>query len=426
MAKRWNGGKLMDVLQYILAISIILECNTVYSQWYGVHLFIRAAIFAVSILAIVAMLFLKKNKNIFKNIRIIHLIFLLVASVILFMITNNTTGKFMIIACLLFFLPAILLLWTNYTNEEKTAFLKKFVICVVAIAGVSLVFWLLGPVLGVVPSTGTIKMKWGEPYSEIETYVGAHFVTQDIWWVTGSRLIRNTGIFAEGPMYAVILATAFLFNNIVDNNKKQKKCKEIFNAILFITMLTTFSATGILLTFLIALIPLVRKITSMSAHVRKRLCIILILVAAVAAPLVLGFAIKKIETSSAQHRNMDIQNGITAFVKSPVVGNGVNHERENELDPESGYGYSNAIIPIMTDGGIMLGAIYLFPVLVAIANFFKNKRLDSAVIIIVYVVILFTTLIPYRQLIFLYIAMLYSGRLGFLNSDTKSEYPNKI
>ena len=126
---------------------------------------------------------------------------------------------------------------------------------------------------------------------------------------------------------------------------------------------------------------------------------------------------KKLQTGSAKHRNLDIKNGIEAFMDRPVIGNGILHERLTESDAETGYGYSNAIIPVLTDGGILLGVIYIFPAITLLFRIFKenkNNRRKYFILISVYMIILFTTLVQYRLSLIFLISIIYC-----LNLKTK-------
>lgn len=50
------------IILYIIAFVLIIECNSVYSQIYGVHLYIRASLILVACIALMFLLFMQKTK----------------------------------------------------------------------------------------------------------------------------------------------------------------------------------------------------------------------------------------------------------------------------------------------------------------------------------------------------------------------------
>ena len=103
---------------------------------------------------------------------------------------------------------------------------------VLGLAIMSLLFWLLGQILHIIPVTGTVHYIWGSPRAVVG-FFGLHFFAQEIG-LLGHVFYRNTGIFTEAPMFAFVLSVAFL-NTIF----LEKKTKPIKLLILFITICTT-------------------------------------------------------------------------------------------------------------------------------------------------------------------------------------------
>ena len=104
---------------------------------------------------------------------------------------------------------------------------------------------------------------------------------------------------------------------------------------------------------------------------------------------------------------MDIANGFNSFIEAPIIGKGINHQRPDELNPEEGYGYSNAIIPIITYGWVMLLGIFLFPSILLFIYTIKNKKINYLLFLVIYYILLFTTLFHYRLTMILLIILQY-------------------
>lgn len=406
-----------NLLQYLLVITIILESNSIYSQIYGCHIVIRATFICISVASIISMLLLKKGNVKFPRRVLLYIIYIISCSIIMLINTANTNGQFMIVLLFMIYLPLILLLLFNITKPELKMLLQKFINIIIVLCIISLSFWLLSSVFNVLHPSGTINVLWAKPYSAIETFYYVHFNTQEVWWLTGSPQIRNTGIFTEGPMYALILIIALLFNNTLLFEKNKRHLLKTL--ILFITIMTTFSATGIICAVIILASNLKDYLPKLKQINKKALLIITLIAIIVIVPIGASLALKKLSTGSASHRNMDLRNGLTAFTHHPIIGHGVNHERPGEENSLIGYGYSNAIIPILTDGGIFLGIVYMIPCISLALHALKHRKINYLCIIIIYSILLFTTLFQYRLSMIFLLALMYRLSFDFDDSAIK-------
>lgn len=396
--------KIKNFFEYILGLSIILEANSVYSQIYGLHKIIRTCMVIVVCFSLLILLLLRKNKLTKKNAIVILIDYLI--SIIMYFNTNNITGKGVILLVFDSFLPLMYLYLDKLSKEEIINFLKKIVNIIVIICCISLVFYFFSSVIKILKPTNTIKILWGKPYSEIDSFFYLHFNTQVIYWVTNSPLIRNTGIYTEGPMYALVLVTGLMINCLIIDEKN--KYSYIKSLIIIVTTITTFSFTGILCIGIVLLIYIFNLYQVGNKKQKVSMIIITITIIFILTPLMISFTEKKMATSSASHRRMDFINGINAFKDSPLIGKGINHKKPDELNPEEGYGYSNAIIPVMTDGGIILLSFYIIPFVIVLMFSIKNRHKKYILFEIVFFILLLTTQFQYRLLMILMILLQYN------------------
>lgn len=406
--KKINKKLLYEILQYLITIIIIIECNSVYSQIYGCHLAIRLTMTILSIFLIIFLIILNKKIR-FNKLVIGFIIYDILCSIIMFINTDSISGKGVIALVFFMFLPLLQIYLSNLKKHEFKELLKKFVNVVIVLCLISLVFWVLSAIFKILKPTNVMKIVWGKPYSSIDSYFNLHFYTQDVWWITDSPLIRNTGIFAEGPMYALILMIALMFNNLLCFEKT--KSNLLKTIILFITMLTTISVTGIISAVIILAFNIKEYILPLSKLKQKIFLVSLVILIIIMIPLGTMLATKKMNTGSAIHRNMDIQIGLKNFLEKPILGHGVNHERSTEADYENGYGYSNSIIPVLTDGGITLTLIYIYPSMLMLIYVLQKKKFKYLCFILIYFIILFTTLIPYRLSMMLIISVMLNIKI---------------
>ncbi len=396
--------KIKNFFEYILSLSIILEANSVYSQIYGLHKIIRICMVIVACFSLLILLLLRKNKLTKKNAIVILIDYLI--SIIMYFNTNNITGKGVIILVFDSFLPLMYLYLNKLSKEEIVNFLKKIVNIIVIICCISLVFYFLSSVTKVLKPTNTIKILWGIPYSEIDSFFYLHFNTQVIYWITNSPLIRNTGIYTEGPMYALVLVIGLMINCLIIEEKN--KYSYIKSLIISITTITTLSFTGILCIGIVLLIYIFNSYQELNKRQKVSVNIIAITIIFILIPFLISFTERKMVTASASHRKMDFLNGINAFKDSPLIGKGINHKKPNELNPEEGYGYSNAIIPVMTDGGIILLSFYIIPFIMVFMFSIKNRYKEYILFETAFFILLLTIQFQYRLLMILMILLQYN------------------
>ncbi len=405
-------------IQYLYVICLILECHSVYSQIYGYHLIIRGIITIISILCMIIILLNRKVK-IYKSV-LSFIIFELLSSALIFTNTDNNTGKMIIILIFMFFLPLTLIFYSNLSKSEFKQLLNKFVNVVVVLSLISLIIWFLSSIIPIFKPNGSLKVVWGHPYSIFESIYYIHFNYQVVYWITGNPIMRNTGIFTEGPMYAVILIIALIFNDLIYYDNSRKSLKKTL--IIFVTLISTMSTTGLVCAILIMLFNLKNYISILPKSIKPLLICLIGFAILVSVPIGYNLLDKKMSTGSAIHRNMDLKNGLNAFLNNPIIGNGISHQRGTEEDYEVGYGYSNTIIPVITDGGILLGIIYLLPMILLGIKSIIKKNYNNLMLLIIYMIILLTTLIQYRLITMTLISIIfilqYENNL-FINNKQK-------
>lgn len=408
-----NIDVIKEIMEYVLVILLIFECNSIYSQIYNIHYVIRSLIIIITCgIMVFDILARMINKKLILYMPILLYVFFdLVCSVIMFFKCDNNTGRFIILMYFVMFIPIFFIYLSNMEYIDLKRIVKKFINVVLIISVTSMFFWIFGSVLNIIKPVNEIKVVWGRPYSLMDNYFGLYFDShQDIYWLTNSPIPRNIGIFGEAPMYAAVLMFAMTANLILYNNEMSqinKKFNVIKSIILILTMLSTISATGIIFSLIIIIFYVIKILKNLSVKIRRIICGIIVIGLIALVPI--GFQVfnKKVSSSSAMHRNNDIINGIRVFAENPIIGKGINHSRENESNSEKGYGYSNSIIPIITDGGVLLGMLYLVPMLLLIIKNFFYRRINNIAILIMYTIILFTTIIQYRLFMFVIVGIMY-------------------
>ena len=406
------SSKFNSFLQYILLTIILIECNSVYSQLYRYHYYIRGSLIAIAILILLIFLVLgNKKKQVNTNIILNSIFYVLACSFIMLLNSDKLNGKIIIILIFMCFLPLMLLYISCLNRCEFRSFLDKFVQIVFIISAVSLFFWIFGSILKLISPINQLKVVWGKPYTLMDNYAFVYFDSKQVqdWVVTNMLIPRNISIFAEAPMFAFVILVAMIFNNNFNSCILNKNKRIIINIIFIITLFSTISVTGVVCGLLLIFSNLMKFYNNLTTCKKKIFIIILVVFMLISLPTCIDLVQNKMSTSSTSARIMDLKNGFHVFTENPFIGKGIGHSREFEDNVETGYGYSNTIIPALTDGGMILTIIYLSPLIVYAIYIVKSKKINiyDIVMLLVYLIIIFTIAVQYRMLLMLLVCIIY-------------------
>ena len=391
---------LIDILDYMWIILIIVQCHSIYTvKSEPLNLI-------VPFLVTTAMLLLLNLLRFTLSIKYIYMLGLYFIAMATFFLTNiganvtplNITKYFIM-------LPLFFLINSIYVNKEIfSALLSKFVNVVVILAIFSLFFWIFGTLLNVVHPTSTVINQWSGGQL-INSYYNLYFETQQMIFF-GFRIIRNSGIFAESPIWGLILSIAYVIDFLIlkfDKNSKRN--------IIILTMLSTISTTGIIIVGL----AILYKIMTTSRWMTKLLLLPVTLSLGLSLLLLLA---EKSETVSANLRVDAYNIGFIVWKASLWIGHGLNNGilaiQSHISTFTRNLGYSNTLFVILAQGGLLLFLIYFSPMILLL--FKKNINLDFKFAIILFF-ILVTTIIFEGTFLFLWILTLSYSYFSFVTLD---------
>ena len=301
-----------------------------------------------------------------------------------------------------------------YLNNKLLGFLHRYSDVVTIVATISLFFWFFGSVLDIIEPNVSLIYTWADQDGiEINGYYYLYFDTQKIN-LLGFEGWRNTSIFVEGPMFNIVLLVALV--NLLFLDQRSKKSINIKALIILISIFSVLSTTGIFLSIFI----LLYKFYFRNKLTRKRILLLLSLSPVLLYATILflyNLALDKAQTGSASMRVDDIYAGIMAWLDSPIVGNGYTHLegvfKYMNMSIRPNTGYSNGILSTLVQGGMTLFLIYFLPFILL----FIKKRKDMKFIIIMWFVIMFSTIIDNTPLFLFLCALSYS--VCFTKNDIK-------
>lgn len=397
-------NKIFNFLEYIVAISIILDCNSIWLNKNKTLINLNYTLLCISVFILIII----SVKEIFKTKKKTIIIIIILSGIniynLIFILLNtpnaalNFTSKFIILFSIFF-------LYLSNMNSP-TSLLMKISYSMIVLSVISLVMYVFGTCLKIINPSSQIVLNWGG-YNYISSYYGIYFEAQPVT-INGIKLIRNIGIFTEAPMYSFNLCIALLVQLFV-----KKDINKINICILLVSIFSTLSTTGIIIMSGLLIIKLlIKKSNNFINLTLKMLIAPIILVTLICTSLY--FINDKINSSAATFgsysaRTEDFKVGFKAWSKHKIIGNGYDNykfvqqymslnERGNDI------GGSSGLMSVLPECGLYLMIFYLIPLILALSYSIKNKELNILIIALTVAVLFTVTNIPYNNIIICFLA----------------------
>ena len=308
-----------------------------------------------------------------------------------------------------------LALYVLISRDTLLKILECYINIVVCIAIVSLIFWIFGSTLHVIGPSNMITSNWTGDSSlkDVKSYMYVYFEPQYAQFM-GHSVIRNSAIFAEGPMAAYNFSIALLsLIYMVDNKKRYKEWTLVF------AILSTISATGISIVVILGLIYWNKKKykTIYGNIIKFTGNIILILILLFIAYNILS---QKMQAYSGQFRSNDITSTYYAWKENILFGTGLGNP--NEIYKYFPYlriklqqfGLSTGLMTLLAEGGIYGILPYIIVVIRNLSIFVRKSDLDILLVTGLIYYLWFMTYTPFQ-----YINIIILIILGSLHTENK-------
>ncbi len=404
--------KCINYLEYLLCFLMIFSCRTVYAHIVGYNIGNIITVMLVLVLSTLICLHVNKKIKTKAFLSIIILIFYL----LIYFFINVKQNQISFVKNFFIILPLFILYFLTMESDYIKEILKKYARIVIAIAICSLFFYLFGSCMKFINPNTTITFEWGVNQT-VTGYFFLHFDTQTTW-IFGETVLRNTGIFVEGPMYSLQLILAYAF--ILFENKKIINAKSI---ILAITLFTTLSTTGIIVFIILTLYKWLKS----KDKVTKTLLFPIIVIISIICIFVVFQDKKNANINSYSIRNDDIQVAMTSLKNNPIFGDGFANN-EIAISNMSSFrlyntGLSSTFVIILIQGGIYLTIFYLLPIIGLTIKSYKKEDYIVCAIGITQILLYFTTTFQYTELMMFMIAFNINY---ILNNKVEKEKKDKI
>lgn len=350
---------LLGILEYLWVVAVVLNGNSVYnaSALKDHHLMEWCVVLTIALLAV--NLFLGRIR--LMNRTVIITVFIMLYGVVYLSVRQSTmsAGDF----GLLFVvgLPCLLLMFTGlHQRGELLPLMCKLgnVVCFLAV--ISLFFWILGGVLGLLRPNMTMVVNWGYT-KQIRGYNGLYFMFQrDTTFFRDASVYRNSGIFTEAPMQNLWLDIALAIELFI--REKPSKTRV---TILTATIFSTVSLTGILFLAICVILRMSDGLGRGRGATKRTVVLLGLLVVLPALIFLMYYSLTlKSDTRSYNMRLSDYVAGVKLWLDHPVFGAGYGNLgmlQQYTYSPDGLVGFSNSVSAVLGTGGLWVALLFYVP-----------------------------------------------------------------
>ncbi len=391
---------ILTLLEYLLMLLVLL-----YSSMWTLFVPAKSNEFLRFAYPVITALLLLRRQD-FNKQRIRRLIFVAALLAVYLLFTRYNAVRYV----LYYAAPLlVLMVYIGLCDERSAAvgLLHKLADIVTVIAAISLVCYLLGTCLDILPWARETTYFWASETRTCTTYYHLYYEAQtaDIF---GLHLVRNCGIFTEAPGYAVFLITALATEMFLRNRPRVWRL-----VLLCATVITTYSTKAVLLA--VGVFGLHYIITAPRAPLWRRLKLIILPIVCIAGAVIgIILLIDKMNTESFYIRIDDLLASLKAWWTSPLFGTGYYNDESVIAQfayPRPNNGLSMGLPVLLAQGGLFLVALYFGAAVGCVWRRHDGERWKTACFFVVYFALLFVSNIPFSFLSLLVLALsLESGR----------------
>lgn len=342
-------------MQYILVSSIVLS-NTIWVKANSISINQGKLIIIFTIMCCMLCIinFIYLNGAIIKKSLLTKMVLVTVNTMVSAVVLKND----MVTYILYFVFP--LLLCILYLGVEKSVFefWKKMSNVVVVLCVISLVFYVLGTILKVLPPTGVTRYTWTwdlQCKNWYNMYYEAYYGRASMF----SFLPRkNTGIYTEPPMFMIMVCLA-----LAGEFAFVEKPRKIIIGILLITLITIMSTTGYIFVILFILLYII-KLENGKRSIALRM-LVFPLVCLVGGVVVLEIMNAKIGTAGGENsvfiRSDHLLTAYRLWEEKPFLGIGYGQSEEFMKSSAYHQGASVGLPLFLAYAGIWGILLYIIP-----------------------------------------------------------------
>lgn len=401
----------LKAAEYLAAACMIIQCRTVYMHLETWGMIVNRSVWLIMMIALMTCVIRGDSDKRLQDRRGALFTVLAVTAYTGIFLIANPVNYLRVIRCASAVLMMILLLRTSKGKERSLSILGCFRDLMLIIACASLVFWVLGSIIKVLPCTGYLYMDWSHTgeYVRIPTFLCLYFETQWTPWELVQA--RNCGIFVEAPMAGFAYSVALMAEIFVHRSRKPRHLVNM--TLLTVAILSTLSLICYGFLLLVAAFSYSGVILKGKAGRSSKIAVGTAFAAA--AVVLMIFTIDKLDSSSAITRVNDFAVGLNAWLAHPVFGGGFESlEYLQSFMPEwrsYDIGFSNSPMEILAQGGLYIGIPYIYGFMSSLIRGIRNKEHRRIAVTIIFAYLFTFIVVPYQYISFFIIVLLASRQI---------------
>lgn len=349
------------ILQYLLVILVILQC-------YSLLVMITPnRYFYIAILVIFAVLLMTERSIIMKKNMYVVIGYVAISLSILLLDSRYRNFEYICSCMAVFFLAFIYL----SLKDNLLSVLECYRNIMLIIVSLSLFFFVFASLLDVIKPTGYYPYSvvgWGSNnyYDYFHLYCEGQSVR-----ALGYVGVRNIALFLEGPMLSYTLSIALYYELFL----RREGFSRLALVIMSLTMLSSFSTTGLLVLAILLYCKFNEKIKR-SRYIR----FLLIPITFALVIFVMFYIIQdKLNSNvySSATRMEDIIATLKCFIHNPISGIGYQNLRginQYRTIYRTRMGLSSGLGGVLAFGGMLWGMTFIIPYIIAVKGFVVSSE----------------------------------------------------
>lgn len=272
----------------------------------------------------------------------------------------------------------LVLSFVAFCFNKKLPLLTILSNVMVIISCYSLITYFIFDWFSIISPSGTEEIN-SKPY---ERYLGFHYHWQTANWY-GYLVPRNNSIFWEPGVYQIFLNFSVIIFLFLNNESKNVKKKLFF---LFVSVISTLSTTGIILSCTIVFLKLINKSKSKLASIVKITTFPIVIVGLVGLSIYVAFQKITYGVTSTSLRTEDLYYGFKTFQDKPLLGWGFSNFSGYETYTGTTMN-SNGLIFVLFNLGILGFSVYIVLLLGIVYGLLKEYGWRAALVFFIYIVV---------------------------------------
>lgn len=365
--------KIRGIIEYLAVLFVILDCYSVISIIGSNGNYVK--IIAILLMILAMLLGINKHVSFPQKLFMFAVVYLTLQFVFSIFNQGISTMQYWFNQILIF-LVLYVYLWKE---SRKSTFLEMFRNIMFLICVASLVFYVFGTVLNIIPHSSYIYANWGS-ISSYKNYYYLYEESQGTWFF-GKALIRNIGIFAEGPMFAYCICIALWYEMF------ESQISKIRLITFILAVCTAFSVTGFIFIGVLLLFKCLQiRSKNFLKMTTKQIALLLMLFLGLLASVYLF--LDKLDSVSGVSRTSQYLNALRIWKENLFIG--VGYKMSNEG------GFASGILLALVECGILGSLVYLIPIIGTIIKSIRRRDYAYVALSIGYAEILMLTAVPYK------------------------------